>query len=341
MLGTLRLLLALAVAASHVDYRIAGLNPGVSAVVGFYLISGYVMTGLLHRHYPRIGDAGAFYLDRAVRLMPQYLFYALLTLLWFHLVPRLPDNSSLAYFLHAGASSIEYLNNLLVIPLNYYMWNGSDRFTLIPPAWSLGAEIQFYLLAPLVLCLRSRILWALPFVLLVVGLALLGHLQSDWFAYRLLPGVLTYFFLGALLQHLHRTGRHSQAWGLTALTLLLSAAAAWSAHRQGSLQYPYNREVLLGLALSLPLLQLLAQRRRRAWDERAGDISYGVFLNHFLLYWVLYPQGVGPAQLPGFLALCILLAWASQRWIERPCLAWRQRLRRAGKASGREVFPPA
>ena len=52
MLGSLRLLLALAVAASHVDYRIAGLNPGVSAVVGFYLISGYVMAGLLQRHYP-------------------------------------------------------------------------------------------------------------------------------------------------------------------------------------------------------------------------------------------------------------------------------------------------
>ena len=49
MLGSLRLLLALAVAASHVDYRIAGLNPGVSAVVGFYLISGYVMAGLLQR----------------------------------------------------------------------------------------------------------------------------------------------------------------------------------------------------------------------------------------------------------------------------------------------------
>ena len=48
---------ALAVAASHVDYRIAGLNPGVSAVVGFYLISGYVMAGLLQRHYPTPAQA--------------------------------------------------------------------------------------------------------------------------------------------------------------------------------------------------------------------------------------------------------------------------------------------
>lgn len=330
MLGTLRLLLALLVAASHVDFRIAGLNPGVSAVVGFYLISGYVMAGLLQRHYPQARDAGAFYLDRAVRLMPQYLFYALLTLLWYQLSAQLPENRSLAHFLHHGASAYEYLNNLLVIPLNYYMWNGSDRFTLIPPAWSLGAEIQFYLLAPFVLGQVRRLGWGMAVAIPVVALALLGIINSDWFGYRLLPGVLSYFFLGALLQHLHRRQRHRAAWGLVGLSLLLAAGAALMASHQGSLQQPYNQEVLLGLMLVLPLLQVLARQPRHRYDDLAGDISYGVFLNHFLIYWALYPQGVTAAQLPGFLALCIGLAWSSQHWVERPCLAWRQRLRRPG-----------
>jgi peptidoglycan/LPS O-acetylase OafA/YrhL len=56
MLGTLRLVLALMVALSHVDVGVAGLNVGVVAVVTFYLISGYVMTGLPRRHYasPRL-----------------------------------------------------------------------------------------------------------------------------------------------------------------------------------------------------------------------------------------------------------------------------------------------
>lgn len=327
MLGTLRLLLALAVAASHVDYRIAGLNPGVSAVIGFYLISGYVMAGLLQRHYPLAHDAGAFYLDRAVRLMPQYLLYGFLTLLWYNTNPRLPDNPSLAYFLHAGAGFGEYLDNLLIVPLNYYMWNGSDRFTLIPPAWSLGAEIQFYLLAPFILCWPKRILLLLLPALAVVSLALLGRINSDWYGYRLLPGVLTYFFLGALLHHLHHNERHRQAWGLVASVLLFAAGGAWFARQQASLHQPYNQEVLLGLILVLPLLQLLAQRSRRWWDELAGDISYGVFLNHFLVYWALYPQGVSLAQLPAFLAVCIMLAWCSQRWVERPCLVWRKRIR--------------
>ncbi len=339
MLGSLRLLLALAVAASHVDYRIAGLNPGVSAVVGFYLISGYVMAGLLQRHYPTPAQAAGFYADRAVRLMPQYLFYALLTLLWYRLTPQLPDNASLRYFLQAAASPVEYFNNLLVVPLNYYMWNGSDRFTLIPPAWSLGAEIQFYLLAPFLLgvaqrwcgLLRPLFLLTLGLAVCAVALALAAKINSDWFGYRLLPGVLTYFFLGAILYHLQQVQR--PVWHLLVPVLCLALVAAWLAHRHGSLQHPYNQEVLLGLVLVLPLLCLLARRRRTRWDDLAGDISYGVFLNHFFIFWAIFPQGVPLSRLPVFLALCIGLAWLSQRWIERPCLGWRQRWRRGKSPS--------
>ena len=40
MLGTWRYILAVLVALSHDGLRIQGLNPGVMAVVGFYLISG-------------------------------------------------------------------------------------------------------------------------------------------------------------------------------------------------------------------------------------------------------------------------------------------------------------
>jgi len=339
MLGTLRLCLALAVAASHLGYRIAGINPGVSAVVGFYLISGYVMAGLLARHYPRPRDAGAFYLDRAARLMPQYLFYALLVLLWYRLTPSLPDNPSLAYHLqgfrdlrdpHAPPGLLQYLqylDNLLLIPLNYYMWNGSDRFTLIPPPGPSRREVQFYLLAPFVLGGPRRILGLFLPALLTLGLALLGQIQSDWFGYRLHPGILVYFFLGALLQHLHRRARPKAAWGLVGLTLLAALLATLLAARSGSLVQPYNREILLGLGLTLPLLQGLAQRPRHPWDELAGNLSYGVFLNHFLLYWALFPAGVPLTQLPAFFALSLLLAWASQRYIERPCLALRHRLR--------------
>jgi peptidoglycan/LPS O-acetylase OafA/YrhL len=325
MLGTLRLLLAVLVAVSHAGMHLRGLNPGVVAVIGFYLISGYVMAGLIRRHYAQPRGAPAFYLDRAIRLLPQYLFYVAITLAW-HLYSR-ADN----YFLSRFPSPLDILNNLAVVPLNYYMFNGSDRYTLIPPAWSLGAEAQFYLLAPLVLLWPKRLLAMGLLGLGVYGAALAGFLNSDWFGYRLLPGVLLFFLLGAYLQHLHHQQQRTRALGVTALVVALAALTIGLLHHNGTLRQPYNLETLLGLLLGIVALQLLATCARSDWDDLAGDLSYGVFLNHFLIIWVVYPQGIGAGQMPGFIALCIALSWVTQRYIERPMLQRRKALRRPPK----------
>lgn len=333
MLGTLRLLLALAVALSHAGLSIAGLNPGVIAVTGFYLVSGYVMAGLLQRHYPGPRHAGGFYLDRVLRLMPQYLFYLLLVLVWQFAALSPAPAATQAYFLSRQPDAVDLFNNLAVIPLNYFMWNGADRYTLIPPAWSLGAEMQFYLLAPFILLWPRRLLGLGLLGLGVYLLAVFGQINSDWFGYRLLPGVLTFFLLGALLRHLHQHDRSRAALALVVVTVLGSVAVGVLARAHGSLFQPYNQETLLGLILIFPLLHGLARRRRRGWDEHAGDLSYGLFLNHFLVLWVVFPGGVSAAQLPVFLLLGLLLAFLSQRYVERPVLALRKRLRRSGGGS--------
>jgi peptidoglycan/LPS O-acetylase OafA/YrhL len=322
MLGSLRLILAIAVAASHAGFRIAGLNPGVIAVVGFYLISGYVMAGLIRRHYSQPATAPAFYLDRALRLFPQYFTYLGLALAW-QLYTQTEN-----YHLSHPPTAADFINNILIVPLNYYMWNGSDRYTLIPPAWSLGAEIQFYLVAPFLLIWPKR--------LLVVGLlslgvylgALGGLINSDWYGYRLLPGVLLFFLLGALIQRHHHQKQDSRAAAIVALVALAATAALGILQLHGTLQQPYNAETLIGLVLGISLLHTLAARARARWDDLAGDLSYGVFLNHFLVLWTIYPQSMSPGQLPGFLAISIALAWLTQRCIERPLLKWRQTLRR-------------
>lgn len=328
MLGTYRLILAIAVALSHIGYRIGGLNPGVIAVVGFYLVSGYVMAGLLQRRYPSIKQAPGFYLDRAARLLPQYLFYAALTLVWFIAIAPQHTNLSLDYHLSRLPTYIDAFNNLTIVPLNYYMWNASDRFTLLPPAWSLGAEIQFYLLTPLILCIPRCYLPVGLIALTTYALAVFGKINSDWFGYRLLPGVLIFFLLGAALQTLHQQQRLITARWLVGISLLVVLLLGWLAGQHGSLHQPYNRETLLGLALALPILHILARQPRSTWDDTAGDISYGVFLNHFLLYWAIFPSGVSLSRLPIFILSSMLLAWLTQRLLERPCLAWRKSKRK-------------
>ena len=335
MLGTLRLILALCVAASHAGFYPGGLNPGVAAVIGFYLISGYVMTGLLTRHYPDRPHIPAFYIDRGVRILPQYLLYASITLIW-----QLASNQRTA-FLQASPGTTDLINNLLIVPLNYYMVNGADRYTLIPPAWSLGAEMQFYLIAPLLLLSTRRILVAGGFSLTVFALAVIGVLDSDWYGYRLLPGVLLFFLLGALLFHLHRCQKQKAANVLITAAVTAAVTAAIALQQAALLFRPYNQEILIGLCLAFPLLHLLVQRKRHALDDWLGDLSFGVFLNHFFVLWVLYPHGVSPQHLPVFLAVSLVLSILSQRYIERPLLRWRTRLRKPSARPRHEQTPPS
>jgi len=332
LLGTWRYLLAVVVALSHIEWRLAGLNPGVIAVVGFYLTSGYVMTGLLRSRYTTLADAPRFYLDRALRLLPQYFAIALLTLAWLLASGAAPD------FLRDKPDWQGLLNNLAIVPLNYYAFNGADRFTLIPPAWSLGAEIQFYFFLPLILRLRA-VVSVISVTIYVCAAA--GIFNSDLFGFRLLPGVLWFFLLGSWLYDSHhgatpeRTGRRiALVMGAVALLWL----ALWS---YGKLALPYNRETLLGVLLALPAVHLLARRPRRTWDENLGNLSYGLFLNHFLIVWAVFDSSVhGFWPVLAFVLVATLGAGLSQGLVERPALAWRKGLRamsagRSLKGAGR------
>ena len=211
------------------------------------------------------------------------------------------------------------------------MFNAADQFSLVPPAWSLGAEVLFYALAPW--------LWRYwRFAMLVAACslgiqALAWHqvLPTDAWGYRLLPGVLWIFASGMALQRYQQTHAHClryAVWGVP----LFSTAMALALGTAGALQTPYNREVLLGFAVALPSIHLLTQGRLpevwHDWDQRLGDWSYGLFLNHFFCMWVLdlaSPQT--PLQWLTLIAFSLMLSVLTQRFLERPCVVWRQKRR--------------
>ena len=337
-MGFLRLFLALLVLLSHADWRVRDLNPGVVAVMGFYLITGCVMAGLLQRHYSGLHRAGWFYIDRAARLLPQYLVVVAITLAW-HAATATPTA-----FLTRAPTALDLFNNLTVVPLNYFMFNGSDAYALIPPAWSLGAEIQFYLLAPL-LAWKPRLALLLGALSLGVhALAWHDQLHTDWFGYRLLPGVLWVFILGMGLFHLQRCSRRVTLAAAVAAPVL--AAAVWAyLHHRGLLLKPFHQEVLIGWGLGVPIVLALSRSvasapsqtpgRWQRLDAWAGDASYGVFLNHFLLIWWLMPQPGRSAGQLVLLAVCsVVLSTGVQRWVERPVIRWRRAIRQSPRTGG-------
>jgi peptidoglycan/LPS O-acetylase OafA/YrhL len=334
MLGGYRLCLALLVALSHCGVSVAGLNPGVFAVVGFYVVSGYVMTGLLRNHYSGVRSAPRFYADRLLRLFPHYLVIAVLTLIWFEAAHARTE------YLRTSPDPGDLVNNLLVVPLNFYMFNRSDEFTLIPPAWSLGAEIQFYLIAPLVLLAtaswrRHAVLAASAAVFVVASS---GYINSDWYGYRLLPGVLFMFLLGSWLYDLHRRESGTLAV-LLCVTVVVASGALWLLlGAAGKIGLPYNRETLLGLITAVVAVNFLAPLRRRAFDDAVGNLSYGVFLCHFLVMWTVFDQRVdGPLNTIVYLSLSTLIAFLMFSVVERPILAFRHSLRRRGSKTPRGI----
>jgi len=319
-MGVLRLILACFVMMSHLSIGFHGYNLGVMAVVLFYLLAGLVVVRLWGRIRTQPSAALAFARDRLLRIMPQYLAgIALSSVVWSYA----PSSS----FLHANPSVLDWLANLTIIPLNFFMYTGLSSFMLIPPAWSLAAELQFYLIAPLLFSLgASRIGLVFLASFSVFTLAQFQVLDTDYFGYRLLPGILFVFLLGSSFTE--RSALHPRtstqrliffmSWvllGVYLLSLLLMGD-----------HHLFRVEVAAGLFCGVPLIALLQQQpSTKSWlkvvNRRAGELSYGMFLYHFPVIWTLQLLGlpsVDTQALPMVLSFSLLLAAIGHWFIERP-----------------------
>ena len=326
-MGTYRFFLAILVALSHMGVSVAGLNPGVFVVISFFLISGFVMTGLVRTHYMQWRAVPRFYLDRVARIFPQYVLFLALTGL--ALVVLRFQSPYLAQF-----SAVALAANVVVVPLDFFMFSPAIAgFMLIPQAWSLGLELLFYLLMPWLLLGRVRAL-ALLVSLAVWGVAAFGFIHTDTWGYRLLPGTLFMFLAGSYVYDGRRPSwRHPAVWLLAALLACAVALVAAGKHT-----LPYNREVVGGLLVGIVALFWLGRLPRMHWDDWLGNLSYGVFLCHFLVMWLFeaalgHPAGQAwPAStLAAMLAASTVMAWQGFVLVERPVLRWRHRLRLQGR----------
>jgi peptidoglycan/LPS O-acetylase OafA/YrhL len=266
-------------------------------------------------------------LDRFLRLFPVYWFVAALTAVWWL------ATGQQTHYLRIAPDGFDWLANLTIIPLNFYMVNGTDAFTLIPPAWSLGAELQFYLLVPLLMLVPGLRSLALAASSGVQGMATIGLLESDWFGYRLLPGVLCLFLAGSYLYDCHqRRGHISRSADNERLTLYL-LGGGWLAALLvgGRWGVPNLAEVAIGTLVGFWVLDQLALRRRRWWDDRLGDIAYTLFLVHFLVIWA-WPDRPDGVLGHGLLLAVAGLAAVIVYWlVDRPCEKLRHRWRRPSR----------
>lgn len=281
MLGYLRLALAILVMLSHIDITIAGLNPGVMAVVIFYMLAGMVTTHLWENVIPQQkGKLFTFYRGRLKRILPLYMTTLVLTLLFISVTAYGQPEYTLGTL----------LNNIFIVPLNYYMYINSNILTspswcLIPPAWSLGAEIQAYLLMPFLLIHPRLCFIAFLSSISLYSAANYNLIPADDFGYRLIPGVLFIFIIGSYIK---KAPQCTTARIILLISYLVLITEYLLLSRFSSTWPGFSQETRLGIIIGMPLLIAHGKINFKIpYNSIAGSISYGVFLMHFLVIWVL------------------------------------------------------
>ncbi|TBN57803.1 acetyltransferase [Glaciihabitans arcticus] len=327
------------------------LEGGYIGVDIFFVISGFLITGLLLREKESTGriSLSDFWRRRARRLLPALVVLLLVC-------------CSAAFFV--GGDVLVGLGAQLLGALTFsYNWlalaGGASYFDATTPElfrnlWSLAVEEQFYLLWPIVvlgLVALAKPRWRLAIVggvaaasALAMGLLHSGVLGATFDATRVYYGTDTHSFglaIGALLALLNTAwsprelewSRASRLWlptlgsvailALIALSVLMSADEPISYFGGLALVALLTAVAIAGAVVpGAPLARLLDARPLR-W---IGERSYGLYLWHWPVFvlvsaaipgWEREPAG---AWLLGGIALVLTVAAAtlSYRYVETP-----------------------
>jgi peptidoglycan/LPS O-acetylase OafA/YrhL len=293
---------------------------GAVGVAMFFSLSGFLITSLIVDEHHRTGSVrlADFYRRRVRRLLP-----ALVVFLAVVLALGLATTTTLFASPHTIWPPLLYGENLARMA----HWPAGS----IGHTWSLSIEEQFYLTWPLLLVLTLRRTSIRTLLLVAVALAVLS--LSTRFALlaggagdaRLYYGTDTnagLLLLGCAAA-LWRSGR---GWAVPrpapALLLLLAVAALGMlpSHRVEHAVVP----PVAGLLTTCALLWLVAGRSSSVlgprWLRHLGKRSYGLYLWHYPLLWVILPVLAIPHLLsvPLLVAASWGLTWLSWRYVEAP-----------------------
>jgi peptidoglycan/LPS O-acetylase OafA/YrhL len=330
-LDGLRGLLTLGIIAEHVNYSLPG---SMFFMDIFYVMSGYLITGLLIKDIGRHGQVkfSQFYSRRLFRLLPPLAAmtagFLLFSYLYFPDFKKPARDAAIGFF---------YITN---------WWRAFDwpGVTYMGHTWSLAVEEQFYLLWPLTFLILFRLLglgWRMVATILTIALAIWGW--RCWMTWHGASWVRVYngfdtrsdalmvgCALAIVLAIVSLENRPTfdrilrlLAWPIPIIALTFTFYFnAW-----GNPTYYYAGIVFLGIGLGTALILILIRpldtrlHRVLEWSVLVflGRIFYAMYLWHYPLLCIFADDFHWPTWLRFLITypLTILLAVLSYVLIER------------------------
>ncbi|RKE84609.1 acyltransferase [Rhizobium sp. AG855] len=351
--GVFRLILALLVVFNHAWFLDAysaipawsrSIHIGSAAVLGFFVLSGSILFEAADRWYS--GRPMAFIANRSLKIMPAYMaalalsFSAHLILLsvgrlqlgiafegYSDLPPNLFDVNNIGQNLLTVVPSFVYFDA--------FKLDGTPYF-FVHYIWAVRVEVVFYLVLAVLIGWRPRL--GQPWI------AFCAIAAGTFYAYAAWQGSLNAILVHAptFLLGVSIYGRR-KGWGylvLMVINLFLSAVpaaeiiAGVNVMREPA-SIPFHG--LLGIAAFYAIVLsvvVLDQVRNfpisRRWDSWMGDLSYALYLNHYIVIVTLtamLPGAIGPEYFWGAVVISMGMSFIMYNVVERPMRVWRNKIR--------------
>ena len=293
---------------------IGGLQSGFLGVDVFFVISGFLMAVLYDPNRKR-----EFFRKRSLRLLPAYFATIIVTIIVsiFIVTPgeyrQVLTQSTYADFF---ASNIGFW-----IQNSYF---SRSEFNPLLHLWSLGVEIQFYLLIPALfffLGIGKRFFWLLLLSSLCLCFAVVE--VSPKTSFFMMPMRLWEFLIGyGVAKYLTDNGSvrsHTYSWFGNVSLLAIVAIAALSVTDTASLINGHPGLYALGITLATGIILAAGLHKSLEYSvvgdylELLGKYSYSIYLVHFpvIVLFMYQPFSGTILEIDGFFRLTSIVALTS------------------------------
>ncbi|MGO4353302.1 acyltransferase family protein [Rhizobium sp. RAF36] len=293
---------------------------GTFGVYTFFTLSAVV---LLHRHQSDF-SAGidrstliAFYRLRIARVMPLLALVAIFGMVFVYFQQGAP-------FSYTWRKTFLTASGLMALHM-------PGIISTTTGAWSLGIELAFYAVFPMLVLLlndaKPRALALITALFLVAQHALLRSLPASdtpefWGEYIMPLTFAPFFAFGFLIYSLpRRSSARDLLLSLACLTTLFSFSLI-SSHNVFSPGAIYL--LLTGLSVASVYFALNARipTALSGASQFLGDISYALYLTHWIAYEFIRNRDVGLFAFPVFAAIAMTTAVLAWKFVEGPSRRW-------------------